>query len=121
MRRELIVTVALLLATVPVWVFSGAGDKAGFGLLPPTITLNLFAGETGVYGLKVHNGNGRTMTAQFSVVISEVPPGGSAAHIGLSYPSSLTVGPGNTLLNVTVAVSQAATPGKYTLLNALIV
>lgn len=112
-----IIVLALLLPVS--WLPWALGAGGTIGILPPSTTLNFWAGESGSYEVKIHNGMGREVTVRLTVVVSQVPTGGSALHIALSFPDPVTVKPGNTFVPVAVGVSPAAMPGSYLLNHAV--
>lgn len=109
----LIIVLAVLLPVS--WLPWAIGARGTIGILPPSTTLNLWAGESGSYEVKIHNGMGRGVIVRLTVVVSQAPAGGSALHIALSFPDSVTAKPGNTFVPVVVGVSPAAMPGLYLL------
>ena len=106
----------LTVVTVPELVMA----RSGVGLLPPSVTLTLSAGDSGSYQLKVHNGSGRSVSVGLGVTVSIVPLGGSASDIGLLFPPSVLARSGNTFVRITVEVSPQAAPGQYILTNTLV-
>ncbi len=111
----LTVVVLVVLTWAPTMGISGSG----IGLLPPETSLNLFAGETGSYQLKLHNGNGRSVTISLLVTVVQVPPGGLSSDLSLSYPRSVVLKTGNSVIPVTVVVGVSAAPGVYALANTV--
>jgi hypothetical protein len=119
MKRTVVSAALVLLVSTTGWFAFTVAGLGTIGLLPPSTTLNLFAGQTGTYQLKVHDGLASKMIVHLSIVVSKLPLGGRANDVGLSYPNALLITPGNTFVNVTVTVSQSAAPGTYMISNTV--
>ncbi len=96
-----------------------AKQDVGIRVLPPTISMKLFPGESGSYELKVHNGLGREVTARLRIDISQLPSGGSALFVYVEFPSSVLLKQGNNRVPVLVRVADQAPPGPYVLSNSV--
>ena len=110
--------VSVLLVGATIWSIH-AKQEVGIEVLPPSISMKLFPGESGSYELKVHNGMGREVTARLSIVTSQLPRADSENHISLYYPASLTLKQGNNRVQVFISVDGQALPGPYVLSNSV--
>src|SRR5712692_6623484 len=111
--RSVSITAFVLFTLVPV----AAVGHSRIDLLPPQVTVNLLAGETGSYQLKVHNGSGGDVAVSLSVTTTQVPPGGSSLQLSIRFPASITAHPGNNFITIQIFVNPSAVPGIYLLTN----
>lgn len=87
---------------------------------PPSITVkglplrfSMYAGDTKTLSFSFTN-KGPTLTASLSIVVTSVPPGGSASDVTITYPKTVVLPKGTTTtVTITIAVSQSAVPGAY--------
>ncbi len=117
--RKNVVFVILLTIVSAIFLVLESRAQGSIGILPPSTSLTLFPGDSGSYQLKIHSGFTHPVTVRFSVVVSLVPPRGSAGDIILTFPSSLTIPFGNSFVTVMVTVRSAAAPGTYILTNTV--
>ncbi len=105
------------------------GAHQGWALSPillirvqnPQVVLNLFPGQTSFYEVVVHNGNTKAIAANFQASVVSAPTGASGSDIHLTYPSTLTLSPGNIIFQVQETVAGDAHPGTYAIANTVTV
>ncbi len=119
MSRSVVLAIVIASLTFLIWLPTTSTGSSVTLVLPPRIALNLLAGETGSYQLRIHNGIGGQVLLNLSVVVFLVPEGGSASHILLRFPPSVVASTGNTLVTISVIVSSSAVPGTYVLINTI--
>lgn len=108
------------------WTPWAIGTDGTIGILPPSTSLRLFAGDNGSYQLKIHNGMGRQITLHITITAT-APTGGSVRDLLISFQGSsatdrstsgvIVAKAGNIFLTILVNVSPAAIPGLYHLTN----
>ncbi len=91
------------------------GTHGSVELLQRSVTLNLWAGEKTTYTVVVHNGLGEQVSLVMHVAVIEAPVRGNPGDLQVSYPSTVTLKPGNAVITVSLHVQDEAVPGIYSL------
>lgn len=81
---------------------------------PSSFDISLYAGESATKTFTITNAASVTINAGISATVSAFPQDGSADDVVLTYSSSVSAAPGDTTVDVQMAMNQGAVAGSYT-------